>query len=657
MAKMNIYNRLHLVAICCLILQVSMYSQSLNSSSFKKIKPLQPKLQTLPLNEVKPLGWLQSELQKNLNGFTGNLDTLAPDLILHDDIYGKNRLSKKIKSKNVGAVAEEGEWQVQYLWWNSETQSNWLDGFVRTAVLLNDKKQLQKAEQIINRLLATQDADGYIGIYDKELRYKFNNENGELWAKATLYRVVLGWYEYKKDKRILEAVEKAVANVMRSYPAYQSHPFYSVNPNAGGLTHGLVFTDVLEQLYVITKKQQYLDYCLFLYKDFSEQILNEDAQYQKLLDINLPLKGHGVHTYEHLRPVIAAYYASGNPELKKALDYFLLKIKKVITPSGAPVGDEFILGRTADARTGYEYCSLHELMAGWISLLVKTADNKYADATEHLFFNAVLGNTHPQESAICYLKQDNAFVLTGGNNGDTTDKHQTRFRYSPVHKEAAVCCVPNAGRIVPYYLQHMWMKDNDGLTASLLGPCTVRTSIKNSAVTIKEETGYPFENSIRFTVSCTQPKSFALRIRKPDWALHVQTSLPYTEENGFLLFRQVWSRETVFTVSFHTEVVKYQTATNEVYFKSGPFVLCHKIEAKQIITKTYSIQGLRESVYHPVQPVLFQYNNEALQRYAQQPHTFTTSMLNSSTGKKEVIVLEPMAKSILRQVTFQVKEQ
>jgi len=33
---------------------------------------------------------------------------------------------------------------------------------------------------------------------------------------------------------------------MVNYPENASHPFYSVKPDAGGLTHGLVFTDVLE---------------------------------------------------------------------------------------------------------------------------------------------------------------------------------------------------------------------------------------------------------------------------------------------------------------------------------------------------------------------------------------------------------------------------
>jgi hypothetical protein len=619
---------------------------------FKKYKPVKQAFQALPLNDITPGGWIREELRKNMNGFTGHLDSLVPDLILNDDIYGKNRLTKKVKNKNVGAVSDAGDWQVQFLWWNSETQSNWLDGYIRTAILLNDKNQLSKAAQIINRLLATQDADGYIGIYDTELRYKFDNENGELWSKATLYRALLGWYEYKKDKNILAAVEKAVVNVMQAYPINQSHPFYSVNPNAGGLTHGLAFTDVLEHLYQLTKKDLYLEYCLFLYKDFSQQVLNEDAQFSKLSDLNIPLKGHGVHTYEHLRSVTAAYYASGNPALKKVLDNFLYKINKATTPSGGPAGDEFIMGKTADASSGYEFCSLHELMAGWISLLGKSANHQYADKAEHLFFNAAMGNTHPTESAICYLKQDNSFFLTGGFNGDTTDKHQTRYRYSPVHKEAAVCCVPNAGRIIPYYVQNMWSKDKDGLVASLLGPCTLNTVINNNTVSIKEETAYPFENNIRFVINCKQPAKFAIKIRKPEWAVAVQSSLPYKEENGFLVFRQLWNKENHLSISFSSAIIKKETAGKEIYFESGPLVLCHALDATQKITKSYGIAELRESVYEPIHQTVYQYDDASILPDANHPNRFKTTMINSSTREKEEIDLVPMAKTILRQVSF-----
>lgn len=641
-----------LLAACMLLPALGLLAQKPTVTAFAKTKPLNARLQPLPLNAVQPAGWLKEELAKNLSGFTGQLDSLVPDLIVHDEIYGRDRLKKGMKSKNLGAVSDAGEWQAQFLWWNSETQSNWLDGWMRTAVLLQDKAQLQKAEQLINRLLATQDADGYLGIYDRELRYRFDNENGELWSKATLYRVLLGWYEYKKDARILNAVKRAVANVMQSYPIYRSHPFYSTSPNVGGITHGLVFTDVLEHLHQLTGDRRYLDYCLFLYQDFSLQTLHEDAQLKKLLDAQLPLQGHGAHTYEHLRTVVAAYYASGNPALKKALDHFLQKIEAVTSPSGGPLGDEFIGGRKATAATGYEYCSLHELMAGWNSLLAKTASTGYADKAEHLFFNAAMGNTHPTESSICYLKQDNAFFLTGGNNGDTSDPHQTRYRYSPVHREAAVCCVPNAGRIVPYYLQHMWLKDEAGLTAALLGPCELSTRIGNTAVSIREVTNYPFDHQFQFVVSPRAPVRFALRIRKPGWATSVQASHPYREQDGYLVFEKQWSQTSTLAISFGSSLQVKTTGNQEVYFQSGALVLCSEIAGRQTITKSFGRTGLHESVYTPLAPAVWLYAGSQPTALPGSPHRYRIALLNKATGQPEERTLVPMAKTILRQVSF-----
>jgi hypothetical protein len=40
-----------------------------------------------------------------MNGFTGHLDSLVPDLILNDNIYGSNRLTKKVKCKNLGVFS------------------------------------------------------------------------------------------------------------------------------------------------------------------------------------------------------------------------------------------------------------------------------------------------------------------------------------------------------------------------------------------------------------------------------------------------------------------------------------------------------------------------------------------------------------------------
>src|SRR5690606_23731775 len=127
----------------------------------------------------------------------------APDLIINDDIYGKERLTRNSKSKQLGALGEGNDFQIQLYWWNSETQSNWWDGYIRSAILAGDQKHLAKIRIYVDKILAGQDADGYLGIYDSGMRYKFDNENGELWAKASLLRGLLAWYEFTGDKKIL----------------------------------------------------------------------------------------------------------------------------------------------------------------------------------------------------------------------------------------------------------------------------------------------------------------------------------------------------------------------------------------------------------------------------------------------------------------------
>lgn len=638
------------ILIAALLIGCESKKQTKVNSPFTKVEAIPEKYQMIPINEIKPEGWIKEQIQENLEGYTGRLDTLVPKLIMEDQIYGEDRLTKKVKGKDVGALGVEGDWQVQFLWWNSETQSNWRDGYIRSAILVNDPHHLQKLKAYIDYIVSTQDEDGYIGIYDQDLRYTFDNENGELWAKSSVLRGLLAWYEYSGDKKILTATERAVQNVMDHYPVNASHPFYSKQPNVGGTSHGLTITDVFESLYRITGKEVYRDYCLFMYQDFSEQVLNEDAQYQKLMNDTLMLNGHGVHTYEHLRSLAAAYYASGNPLLKIAIDKFLQKINMETTASGAAVGDEWIGSRSADATSrGYEYCSLHELMHSYLSLLVKSGEVSFADKAEKIFFNAAQGARLPAKSCIAYLKSDNSYYMNGGLNGDNSDKNQTRYTYSPVHQEAAVCCVPNAGRIAPYYVQHMWLKGDHSLVASLLGPSEVRTNVKDKVVTIKEQTNYPFENTIRFEI--TADAAFALKIRKPDWVTAFSVSESYTEEDGFIVIEKTWKGVQTVEVQFNPGVMVREDINKEKYFTYGALVLARPIPSVEEQGKSFPIPGFYNYKYSPKELVVYTYTHGDV---VSDPKSlqFKTLLLNPATRQRDTVQLVPMSKTILRQVTF-----
>jgi DUF1680 family protein len=611
------------------------------------------KFTPLHFGSVKPTGWLKEQMQKDIEGFVGNLDQLVPDLI-NDPIYGMGRLQKNSKAKDLGNNREgDAAGDEQYKWWNSETQSNWWDGYLRNVFLVNDKQGIEKVKKYVASILATQDEDGYLGIYDKELRYTFNSENGELWSKATLYRGLLAYYEYTKDENVFNAVVKAVDNVLVHYPIHASSPFNSGTSFNGGVSHGLTFTDVLERLYFHTKNEKYRAYALFLYNDFSRTYQSEaDVQLPNILNPDYKLKSHGVHTFEHIRALIIAKYASPNVEMAKALDVYLERVKNATTISGGAIGDEWIAERSADAtHTGYEYCSLQELLDSYSLLFQKTGQAYLGDEIENIFYNAAQGSRNPDHSCIAYLKTDNSFEMLGTKNGEVEhDRKQTRYKYSPAHQDVAVCCNPNAGRISPYFIQNSWMKEGENtIVATLLMPNVVETDIQGNTILIENETEYPFGNTVKFKISQKQPSTFTLKVRKPGWALHIKTNEKYKIVDEYIVIEREFLAEDNVAFTFLAEVKVNQDNTKAFYFSYGALLYALPIDAKEIIGKRYK-DTFTDILYAPVSQTRYVFQKGESIRYKK--GKVYTRLLNKNTNKPEDVVLLPMGKTILRQVTF-----
>lgn len=614
--------------------------------------------QPLPFGAVRPAGWLREQMQADVAGFVGNLDQVVPALI-NDPIYSE-RLHKNSRLQDLGNLkAGDAEGDEQYKWWNSETQSNWWDGYLRNVLLLGDTAGIAKGSAYIARILATQDADGYLGIYDRDLRYQFTSENGELWAKTTLYRGLLAWYEATGDTTVWQALLRAVDEVMAHYPVNQSDPFNVGKEFTGGVAHGLTFTDVCDRLYLHTGEEKYRRYALFLYQNFSQNFsFEKDIQLENILSAGFTLKGHGAHTYEHLRPLAVAAYSSSKPELKEALRIYLHKVEDATTPAGGPIGDEWIGGRKADAtHTGYEYCSIHELMTSYTDLLQKAGSQFFGDEAERIFYNAAQGSRHPQHSCIAYLKTDNSYEMQGSRNGvDEHDRKQTRYKYSPAHQDVAVCCNPNAGRITPYFVQSMWMKEGaNTLVATLLGPSVLETTVGGEPVVVREITAYPNENSFVFQVSPPRHTRLTLKIRKPGWVTKVVCDQPFTETFGFLVFDLPVGKETEIHLTYQAKVVVHQVFTEapesniEAYFSHGALVYARPVAAKEVADRPY-FGPLRDYLYAPVSAEKFMLAK--MPKPAFVAGNIEVNLVNVATGKSERVALVPVGRTILRQVTF-----
>ncbi len=200
-----------------------------------------------------------------------------------------------------------------------------------------------------------------------------------------------------------------------------------------------------------------------------------------------------MHTYEHWRaspwppsrPVAAGAgegTADGLP--MEALEAaYARKLEAALTPSGAPNGDEACHPRGTADDTGYEHCSVQELLHGYGMRVEATGDVALGDRMESLVFNVAMGARDPLEGGVAYLKTDNSRSMTGveGFRPSTGEAPQTRYMYSPLHREAAVCCVPNAGRVLPTYARYAWMRGEAGgrpvVLALLFGAFVLRTEL------------------------------------------------------------------------------------------------------------------------------------------------------------------------------------
>ena len=629
-----------------------LFSFSVNSQEKNPNKVVE-KYQILPIGSIKPSGWLKVQMQKDVDGFVGNLDKLVPELI-NDPIYSSGRLHKNSKLKDLGNNKEgDTEGSEQYKWWNSETQSNWWDGYIRNVILLNDKKGIEKVDNYIQRILKSQDEDGYIGIYDKELRYNFNSENGELWSKTTMYRGMLAYYEHSKDAKLWNAIVRAVDNVMTNYPINNSSPYSSGKEFNGGVSHGLTFTDVLDKMYQITGDTKYTDYALFLYRDFCKTYQSEkDVQLENILNPNYKLQSHGVHTYEHLRPLIVAAYASNDVELQKALQIYIERIEKSTTLTGGAIGDEWIAQRTANAtHTGYEYCSLHELLDSYSVLFQKQGTGKSAEMVETIFYNAAQGSRNPDHSCIAYLKTDNSFGMDGTKNGEVeTNRKQTRYKYSPAHQDVAVCCNPNAGRITPYFIEKSWLKENDNVLVNvLLMPNILETKIQNQLVKIETITEYPYQNKFIYKISNPKYAQFIIKIRKPSWATKVLTNESYTIDNEFLVFDRKMGKEDKIQIEFLTEIQIKEDANKEKYFSFGPLFYAKSFESIEQKGKSY-LTNFDDLFYVSKDKSSYQFIIDNQAKF--ENGKIEIKAKNKSNNQIETIQLVPFGKTILRQVSF-----
>jgi DUF1680 family protein len=507
----------------------------------------------LPLGAIKPQGWLKEMLIRQKNGATGKLDELYP-LVMNQ--------------RNGWLGGDGDQW---------ERGPYWLDGLLPLAYILDDKTLIAKVKPWVEWSLKSQQPDGYFGpskdySYEKGIQ---RDNSRDWWPKMVMLKVLQQYYTATGDKRVI--------NLMTNYFKYQLKELPQ-NP----LDHWTFWARyregdnlaVVYWLYNLTGDHFLLDLADLLHKqgfDYTNAFLNTDmmTSYGSVHGVNLAqgFKEPAVYYQQHPE----AKYLEG---LKKGYAD-LLKFNGMA--NGMFGGDESLHGN--NPTQGSELCTAVELMFSLENTLAITGDIAYADKLEKIAFNALPAQSTDNYMDRQYFQQANQVMITRQSHNFDVNHDGTDLCYGLLTGYA--CCTSNMHQGWPKFTQNLWYATPDkGLAALIYSPSEVSAYVADGKmVSFKEETNYPFDETIKFTYNTAQKGkalSFPLQLRIPAWCKNGSISIngkAFKEAAGNQVVKidREWKSGDVVELTLPMHIFKNTWCENAISVERGPITYALKI--------------------------------------------------------------------------------
>lgn len=143
-----------------------------------------------------------------------------------------------------------------------------------------------------------------------------------------------------------------------------------------------------------------------------------------------------------------------------------------------------------------------------------TGDSHPYDVIERILYNHFLGALSPDHKANFYY---NPLRRVGDLQGKTdhggSPTHRTRL--PAIHSTA--CCLPNAWRFCAQLPEYVFTTAPKRVFVNLYTDASAKIRIEGADVHLVMKTRYPHDGRVEVTIELSQPVSFTLSARIPDW--------------------------------------------------------------------------------------------------------------------------------------------
>ena len=514
----------------------------LSSDNDVKVRPV---FVSLPAGAVTPKGWINDCATDARNGITGHLDEW------HN--------TYKMAWKGVEFEAEGIE--PNATGWPLEQASYWFDGALRLAYMTGDtvlaKKVTDRLDMVVDGVLN----GGKSFIYWCDVDFQeaeFNN-----WAHSHMGRALVAYYEATGSQRVLDALVKV-------YGDFWLVPLVYSNGGVSGATN----VDPMLATYALSGDKRILEKVRVMAAD---PIMQETVQMWAEQEVE---NGHGVVFYENLRVPATIYPYTGDKEFLDATQgCFDWLDEKHMQPHGIASSEEQNAGKGSTRNT--ETCNVASSQWSYLTMYEITGDRDWGDRIERVFFNAGAPPVSRDYKTMAYFQSPNRIeaLLPHDIPGHPADRGGSSYEFRP-HGHTVLCCVGNLTRVIPFFVQHMWMGTLDkGIAATLYGPSVLNSAVGDDIpLRITTTTDYPFSETVSMVVEPGKTSEFPLYLRIPEWTANPRIkvngeSIAVDNASGFAKLNRIWKKGDVveLTLPMRVEVAEgRETPYPDVdYFQKG----------------------------------------------------------------------------------------
>jgi len=481
--------------------------------------------------------------------------------------------------------------------------AKWLEA---VAYLLEEKRDSELealADDVIELLGRAQQPDGYLNTYYtvKEPGKRWTNlrDNHELYCAGHLIEAAVAYFQATGKRRFLD--------IMCKYADYIGTVFGRGEGQIPGYDGHQEIELALLKLYEATGNENYLKLSQYFidqrgqqphYFDQEKEARGETKPFwydggYRYHQAHIPVReqkqavGHAVRALYMYTAMAGLAAKTGDESLKQACQTLWENVTKrqmYITGGvgSSAFGESFTFDFDLPNDTVYaETCASIALVFWARRMLELEMDGKYADVMERALYNGTISGMDLDGKRFFYVNPLEVWPKA-------CERHDKRH-VKPVRQKwfSCACCPPNLARLIASIGHYIYSQTSDALFVHLYVGSNIQTEIGGRSVEIVQETNYPWDGTVRLTVSAESAQEFTLGLRIPGWCRGAEVTIngenvdiaPLTKK-GYAYIRRVWRQgdEMVLDFSMPVERIKahpqVRANAGKVALQRGPIVYC-----------------------------------------------------------------------------------